>query len=1010
MKKLLFMILCALIGSVAYGQQRNVTGIVTDQAGQFIPGVTVVVKGTTSGTITNINGEFQIQASSQDVLQFSFLGMEMQEVSASQTNLKVAMKVSSELLEDVVVVGYGTSDVKDLTAPIVTIDSEKLSQRSVQNPMTALQGQVAGMNIVSSGSPGSAPNVKIRGVSTMSGTTDPLYVVDGMFMSNLDYLNPEDIESVSILKDASSAAIYGVRAAGGVIVVTTKQGKKEQKAQVSYNGYYGFQHVGNRVERADNILYSQYQRAIGNESLVENSINMYGGFEGADGSMYPTTNSDWYDYTLETAPIQSHNLSVVGGSSKVKYSFGGSYFGQEGISGSEDLFQRFTLRSKVDAELSDFITVGSNLIVSKINNDGSAANFNSSYYVPSIVPAYDQNNYDEKLNPYGLTNTQDMGISSSMGNPLTQQTYLNGNHSSTYKILPTFYAEFDFFQNDKLKLRSAYMQEIAMNMTSNLINEYQVSENQRRIPSHLSKSMTNYYNYVFNNVLTYADTKGDHRYSAMLGMEMRENNMRKMSGNVDGVPNGDEEYNYIDLGDDTTAKIDDEGTTERGLSYFGRVSYTFKDRYLFTGTMRMDGTSKWGNSKIGYFPSLGAGWILSEESFMAGTSSFMDYFKLRASWGILGNEGVGATNGSRSVSSLDVPNSGVFGDQSQIGYEVTNNYSTLDWEELHEINFGFDSRWFNNRLNFTFDWYQRNTPNMVIDYVLPNNQGTIKDNYGAMKNTGVDLALGWADKKGDFSYSFMGTMSFMNNEVTDLEGQPYLTSDNGRRHIEGSPIDAFYGYKVIGVYQTQEEIDSRLAVKDRANTAPGDFIYADINGDNQINSDDRTVLGSHLPDMNYGMNINLGYKQWELGMSFYGTAGAEILNNKRRNINKNMQRNQDVDLLTNAWSGVGSTNEYVSLEGLTKSRNGFNDSSAEITSFSVESADYFKVQNIQLAYNLPKSLLNRMHISKWRLYVNADNPINIFKYNGFSPEIASGFDDNFYPIPSTYTFGMNITF
>ncbi len=1015
MKKLLSLFYLFLLMTPAFAQSV-VNGVVTEsESGEPIPGVTVIVKNSSTGTVTDVNGKYSIRVNETDALVFSFIGLETTEESVgNRTTINVSMSKSARLVDEVVVVGYGTSDSRDLTAPIVTVGAEELTKRSVQNPMTALQGQVAGMNITSSGAPGSAPSIQIRGVNTMTGSTSPLYVVDGMFMSNIDYLNPDDIESVSVLKDASSAAIYGVRAASGVIVVTTKQGKRDQKPVVSYNGYYGFQSVNQRLELANSKMYTDYQRALDNpnEDVIQASINKFGGYTTEDGIEYPTTNVDWYDKVLESAaPIQSHNLSVTGGSAKVKYAFGASVFEQEGISEGEDRFSRFTLRSKVDAELSDMVTLGSNLIVSKINSNGGAASFNNAYFMAPILPAYDEANYHAEKNPNSISDPTSISLPGSMGHPLVKQTYLNNNHSATYKILPSFYAELDLLKNDKLKFRSSYMQEIAMNMSSNLNPTYRISANQGVEQTYLTKSSTNYFNYVWNNVLTYSDTKGDHRYTAMVGTEMRENSFRRMSGSVNDVPYGDEQYNYIDLGDETTANIDDDGSRERGLSYFTRLAYTYNDKYMLTATLRMDGTSKWGESRIGYFPSLGAGWIISEEDFLA-NASFLDFMKLRASWGILGNETVPASSGSRTISMLGDNSSAVFGDQVLSSLEIQNTFSRLDWEEIREVNLGFDSRMFRNRMMLSLDWYKRETPNMVIDYTLANSQGTIKKNFGAMKNTGLDLALGWSDQKGDFRYAVNGTMSFIKNEITDLEGQAYLTSDWGRRHYVGESINSFYGYVVEGVYQSQEEIDERKAgdFTPLGDPKAGDFRYKDVNEDGKIDGDDRTILGKHMPDYNYGLNLNLGYKNWELSTAFYGVGGNQILNQKRRNISANQQKNIDADLLNNAWTEAGSSNQYVSAAGLVRSRNKFNDSANDITSFVIENGNYFKIQNIQLAYNLPKTLINKVHVSSWRLYVNIDNPYIFHKYNGFTPEQSSGVDTDFYPIPSTYTFGMNITF
>lgn len=1034
MRKILSTLLCCMVTFVGLAQQRTVSGTVAGEDGVSIPGVTVIVKGSTTGTVTDVEGHYTIQAASNDVLSYSYIGMETVEKTASSTTLNVMLKATNVKLEGVVAIGYGTSDVKDLTAPIITVGTEDLTKRSVQNPLTALQGQVAGLNIVGSGVPGESPSIRIRGIGSLEGGNDPLYVVDGMFMDNINYLNADDIESMSILKDASSSAIYGVRASGGVIVVITKQGKKDQKPVVTYNGYYGFQTASQRMEMANTKQYVDYQLATKDaakyQQMFDDAISAYGSVE-IDGRLYPNVSTDWYDELLEnTTPIQSHNLSVVGGSKKVSYAFGASLFQQEGITINTDEFTRYNLRGKVDADLSDLVKVGANMIIARTLKEGATPGFDHAFHSPSFFPAYDSTFQNDVTNPEGLTDPGSVGLGASTWNPLVQALWENDKRLEKYRVLPSFYVEFDFLKNDKLVFKSNLMQELSFSMYNKMLPIRTLNQNYSRANTELTKTYSNTYNYTWNNVLTYAETKGKHRYSAMGGIELRENNYRLLEGFVNGVPDGDSSSEYIDLGNQTTESANDEGTTIRGLSFFTRMSYTFNDRYLATATLRADGTSKWGESDFGYFPSLGLGWIVSEENFM-NNAHYLDYFKIRGSYGVLGNENVPAEAGSRTVSRGDAGNSGnsgIFNGNIISGTTITDTYSTIDWEKIEEFNIGFDARLFSNRLNLTFDWYNRTTPNMVTNFVLPNNLGTIKDNFGEMKNTGVDLSAGWFDKKGDFSYGMSGTMSFMNNEITNLGGQPFLNgTDVKQRHYVGQAYNGFYGFVVEGVYQNEAEIADRgNCVWKKDDTEPGDFKYKDINGDGKISSEDRTIIGSPLPDFNYGINLNLAYKNLELSLAFYGVHGNEIYNKKRLGTSKFTDRNIDADVANNFWVGEGSTNQYASAAGFKKTRNGM-DPDQVLNTFFIEDGSYFKIQNIQLAYNLPKTWMSRVGMTNCRVYVNADNPYSFFKYNGFSPEIGSsvaepiagskaptttgdGIDLTTYPMTATYTLGLNITF
>lgn len=992
-------VLFILSSVVALAQSATVKGIVKDTYGEPLIGVTVLVKGTTQGTATDFDGNYELKNVSADaVLRFSQMGMKPQEITVGdKTTINVTLSEDTQLLDDVVVVGYGTAKAKDLTSPIANIKSDEITKVATANAMQAVQGKIAGVQVVNTGEPGSGPSVNIRGVGSF-GNASPLYVVDGMFYDNIDFLNPSDIEDMSVLKDASAAAIYGVRAANGVVLVTTKKGAFAQDAKITYNGYVGIQTPTNMVKMANTSQYAQMLREKDTDgsylSTLSNAAALWGGENGI-----PTTNTDWYDQLLQNAFMQSHSLDVTGGTEKAAYTVGLSYLKQDGILKYNSGYERFTLRTKGDYKPFNWLNLGTNVVLVKGHKTSSSNDaFFKAFTTPSMIPVYDANN---EGSTDGFASPVQLGLKNGlMANPVAQ-AYYNSSNNEVWQMLPSAYAEISLIPS-KLKFKTTYTLDLRLDRYWAFTPSYHVSENQTQTRSFLSKADSFDFNHVIDNVITYTDSFGKHNLTAMLGNSVREENNRTLKAEAYDVPAGRPEWGYINLGDETTRKGTDSGHTYRGVSFFGRALYNYDHKYLLSLTMRADGSSKF-NDKWGYFPSVGAGWVVSEEGFMRDQKIF-DLLKLRASWGKLGNDRGAASAGFAGINNV----TGVVGDQLLPGFTNKDTFSWLTWEVVDETNIGLEASFLNNRLRLDADYYRRMTNNAIVNAPMPITNEMIPGNYGKILNAGFEMNLNWADKIGkDFDYSIGFNMSTLKNEVKALkEGVPHLLSaDVAYQTIikPGEAINSYYGLKAVGVYQNEEQIkNDPIAVANKLK--PGDLMFEDVNGDNVIDANDRQILGSAIPKIMYGFNLAMGYKNFDFSMSMNGVAGNKIVN-KKRGGRIDPYLNYDADLVNNRWHGEGTSNSYPSAAALDNSW-----TYRYLSSFLVESGNYFRIQNMQLGYTFkhigPKSKKGAM----LRMYVSADRPFTAFSYNGFTPEISGGFDQQTYPMASNYTFGVRLTY
>lgn len=1006
MKKLMFLFYLIFSVTSVFAQQKSaVTGLVTEAAtGEPIPGVSVIIKDTNTGTITDFDGKYTIQAAGTDVLVFSFVGLESKEAPINnRTTIDVSLEESTEFVDEVVVVGYGQLKVKDLTSSIATVDSEELGRTPTGQAMQALQGKVAGMQVVSSGAPGDSPTIRVRGIGSYPGSNNeaPLYVVDGMFFDNIDFLNTSDIESISVLKDASAAAIYGVRAANGVVLIETKSGKNNQKSEIIYDGYYGMQVAQNVLKMANAEQYTTMAMESGSQTSIDNiykAMQRYG--RSRINPNVPDVNTDWYDEIMRIAPIQNHSLSVAGGSDKATYSLGTSYFGQEGILDMKNEYERFNLRSKVDFKATDWFTIGGNMIFSnatKYSQESSA--WSMAYWAVPILPVYDEMNTDAWPNNYA--SAEDIGYRGGQ-NPFSAIDY-NNRRMKIRKVLANFYAKVDLIPK-KLSFKTTYNHNFTSLNNRDVALPYFISTNFKRVDATLTKRSETYSNQIWDNVLTYDDSYGKHKWTVMAGTSFRDEAYDMLTAQGVNFPVDQEEAWYIsqsDLANIPTTAVRDGGSRQYGISYFSRISYNFDDRYLLYGTMRADGSSKY-QEKWGYFPTVGAGWVLSEENFMSDVD-VIDFLKLRASWGQLGNDKIRPSDGATTTDVVTT----AFGDVLYSGSTTASTFSSLEWEVTEETNVGFTSRLFDSRLSVEADYYLRDTKNAAISVKIPSTGSSVLRNVGVVRNSGFELAMNWSDQiNKDFSYSIGANISTLKNEVRDLYGQPYIDGGSAefrQRSIVGEPLLAFYGYEVAGVYQNEEQIQADpIAVAN--GLVPGDFIYRDQNGDDVIDDDDRVVLGSYFPKFMYGANVGLNYKNFEFSASLVGQSGNKILNRKRSEVIWFPDYNMDADLANNRWHGEGTTNSYPSSAAL---RKGWNQ---KLSSFFVEDGSFWRIQNIQLAYNLNGKDLFGAKIPDTKIIFTADRPLTVFSYNGFNPEVADGIDRQTYPIPATYTIGLNVKF
>ncbi|MDX8339000.1 TonB-dependent receptor [Draconibacterium sp. IB214405] len=1010
MRKTFFILFLLFSFSTLYAQDRiSISGSVVDASGITLPGVSVLEKGTTNGVVTDIDGNYTLSVKQGATVIFSYIGFLSQEINPRQGGtINIQLQEDVVGLEEVVVVGYGSMKKADLTSSISTLKSDELVKTPAGQAMESLQGKVAGVQIVNSGSPGSSPTVRIRGIGSFpsSSNSSPLYVVDGMYFDNIDFLNPSDIETLSILKDASASAIYGVRAANGVVLITTKKGSLNTETSITYEGYYGIQVPQNVMQMANAEQFVDYIYQTGSEadiSFIENAMQRYG--RSRVNPNVPDVNTDWYAEIMKShARQQNHSVSVLGGNDKTSYSMGVSYYDQEGLLEAEDRYKRMNIRTSIDHQANSWLKAGVNFNVSNgtrdIADDGA---WFSAYHAVPILPVYDQENYEDLLaqgidNPSNYSSGQLLDYRGSQ-NPFLNLAY-NQKRQNIRKVLAGVYAEVDLLPN-MLKFKTTYNSSMMFLKQRNVGIPYYITTSTRRILSTVESIRTTDVNHFFDNTLTYTNSFGDHNVSAMGGMSYRDEWYDYLRGYAEDIPLNESAWYISQSQSESSKQVSDDGERLHGISYFGRVSYNYDNKYIAYFTIRQEGTQKY-QEKWGTFPAFGLGWVVTEEGFMENVG-FLDYLKLRGGWGKLGNDKIARQDGANTTNPVYL----AIDDMQIDGTTTTSTFGYLGWETVTGTNVGFNAELFDNRLTIDADYFVRDTEDAAIPVSLKLQSGSVLRNVGTIRNSGLELAVNWRNEiTRDFSYTVGANISTLKNEVRDLYGQSYINGGSAefrQRSQVGEPLLSFYGYEVAGVYQNQAEIDADPVAVDNS-LVPGDFKYVDQNNDDVINDDDKVFLGSYIPTFSYGGFIGLNYKDFEFSMNIMGQTGNKILNRKRGEIIWTNDTNIDADLANGLWNGEGTSNKYPSASGL---RRGWNQNFSD---YLVEDGNFFRIQNIQVAYNLDGEKLFGAGMPDARIFVTAEKPLTVFKYNGFNPEVNNGIDRQFYPVPAVYTIGVNLKF
>lgn len=999
-KKTLIVFVALIFPFFVSAQKQTVTGKVASSDGSPLIGASVLENGTPNGTQTDASGNYSISVNANATLLFSSVGFDDTTVAVSGRSVVDATLAPAEhTLQQVVVVGYGTQRKIDVTGSVANIKGDVIAKQSSYNPLSALQGQVAGVQIANAGAPGAPPQITIRGVGTVYGNTNPLYVVDGVWYNDVSFLNSSDIESISVLKDASSESIYGIRAANGVILITTKKGRRNGKAVINYNGFAGNQVITNQIKMATGPEYAQM---INEVYALNGSPSLY-----ADPSKFGTT--DWYHLILRNAFVTNNQISVTGGGEKSSYNFSLGYYHQDGLVKNND-FDKFSVHVSNDYQVTNFLKVGVNTtgILSK-SNDAPGSIFYDLFNAAPIVPAfYSDNSYGDPSD-YNIA-------AANQKNPQENIDYFN-HTTKTWKLNGNVYADVKFLKNFTFhtSVGGDFAQAEIKGYTP-FTNYYRIPVALRNTHSVLSFERDETRNWILENTLTFDKRIGDHSLKVLLGQGSQEYRFYKLNGSIQDVPEGTS-TEYISLGNPSSATVTDEGSLDRVSSYFGRVNYAYQDKYLLTGSIRADGTSKFSNT-WGYFPSVGLGWVISKEKFFENQHIF-NSLKLRGSWGRVGNLSVPANlsvlTASQTPSLVYVGGDGGSAPGASINTVVT---PTTKWEVGEGTDVGLEAALLNNKLNLELDWYNKKTVDAIFAIPVLGSVGTVSGtiigNQATFQNQGFEFLATWKDDiNKDWHYSLSVNGGVNQNKVLKVAtgGNPiydYLGANVITRTMVGQPIGEFFGREVIGVFQSAADIagyTNKNGVVIQPTAKPGDFKYKDMNGDGVIDDKDRAVLGNPNPKFIFGINTSVTYKRFDLMLDLQGVSGVSIYNGNFAL--RYGGENYTKDFYDNRWHGEGTSNVYPSVN--VAGNNSYTNS------FFVEDGSYFRVRNAQLGYTI---IGNQQHsfFSNLRFYVNAQNPFTWFSYRGFTPEVQAnsptkaGIDQQVYPLYATYNFGVNLTF
>lgn len=989
----------------AQQQAKTVTGTVTDVSGEPIIGANIRIKGTTTGTITDIDGNFSIEAEPQSVIEVSYIGYLTQEtVINNQKSIRFLLKEDTKTLDEVVVIGYGVQKKADLTGSVANINTEKLNTQSNANIGQALQGKIAGVDIVSQGgAPGSGTRIMVRGIGTLNNAS-PLYIVDGMYMNSIDHINPNDIASIDVLKDASSAAIYGSRAANGVIIVTTKEGSNtEGKPIIDLSVNLGISTASKFLDMLDAKGWAEVT-TIARQAIGKPALDM-----ATDLANKP--DNDWQDIMFRPALMQNYNLSVKGGGKYSTYYTGLGYFNQDGIVIGTN-YQRYNIQSKNDYKRGIF-SAGTNLIISFSHDKPLHQELRGGMIgtILQSVPTLEK--YDDtREGGYGGT----YGDVVNIPHPLAIiDDNIMDRYNENVKIFANLYAQIELFKGLKYKLNLT--PDFSFERYKNYLNKYDFGLATNSI-TQLTERQRRRRNILVENLLTFDRTFGEHKISALAGYTYQDSRFRHIQAYGEGLPQGLEEI------DAATTNRSNEGNSWRSVltSILGRVFYSYQNKYLFTATIRRDGSSKFGkNNRYGYFPSFSLGWNVAEEKFMENVH-WLDQLKLRGGYGVLGNQEIDNYQYSSTITTgINYPD----GNGGLLQGAFPKNFANPDikWEETAMTNVGIDFMAFNNRLSLTADYYVKNTKDILLTVPIPISSGGANDpirNAGKIRNNGFEFNLGWMDQPNpDISYGINLIGSFNKNKVIAMGSESgSIKGGSTNQNITtsetkaGYPIGGYWLIPTAGYFNSQEEVDAyaKDGKKIQPAAEPGDIKFVDANNDGVINDDDRVFQGSPFPDFTFALNGNMRYKNFDLSIGLQGVLGNKIYNATRQTLEDVTKGSNFLASCLDYWTPENKNASHPRLTWDDPNRN----TRAESDRY-LENGSYLRLRSVQLGYTFPQTWFKGA-IQHARVYINAENLFTITSYSGYSPDVNAdnanyrGFDNFIYPTNRTFMLGLNVTF
>ena len=1033
----LMLALQAMLGigaGVLYAQTVKGT-VISGSDNEPLIGASVMVEGTRNGAVTDLDGNFTISAKNGQTLEVSYLGFITQKVKVTGSVINVTLNEDKQSLDEVVVVGYGVQKKKLVTGATVQLKGDDIAKLNTTNPLSAMQGQTPGVNIVStSGQPGASMSVTIRGLGTV-GNSQPLYLIDGVG-GDITTLNPADIESIDVLKDAASAAIYGAQAANGVVLVTTKSGK-EGVSKITYDGYVGWQTLGRKFEMLNANQYMQIMdEALLNSYMSPIDWTSLNAIRDANGNVY---NTDWIDQAVDNGALTtSHSLAFTGGSKTSTYSISGGYTGQDGLIGGSDVsyYKRYNLRVNSEHKMwNGLVTIGEHVGFVYKDSRGMGTgniynnNLRSAFSTSPLVPVYDANG-----NYYS---TVDSDWNKNDGNPYGTMMMNRYNQSKNTSVDANVYVQIEPIKN--LKFKTVFGLSYGGSNYRSFTPIYKFTPQSGNGITKVNQSNGNGTSLVWTNTLTYDFDIKDHHISALLGSETTKYDGESTGSYGVNLTAGfdDWEHAYVENTEKGHADRKVSGgpyDATRGQSFFARLGWSWKDRYMVNATMRADGSSKFAKGhRWGYFPSVSAGWTLTEEDFMKSAASWLDFLKLRLSWGQVGNANINCYQYLAPVTTSNTNyNFGATGgtDAWVMGaYTERLANEKVKWETSEQYNVGLDARFLRQRLSLTLDGYIKSTKDWLVQAPIRATAGTGGPviNGGDVKNKGIEVGLSWNDNIGrDFTYSVGANFAYNHNEVGNIptldgiihgkDNQIYQNAEEFYRAENGHAIGYFWGYKTAGLFQNQKEINDWIAAGNgiyQADVKPGDVKYVDVNHDGVINASDKVDLGNGLPKYTFGFNVNLAWKGFDLSANFTGAAGFQIAQSYRDP--SSSQANYSRRILKR-WTGEGTSNEIPRVTYGDVGNWLFSD-------LYLQDGDYIRLQNLTMGYDF-KKLISWKGLSKMRLYFQVQNLFTLTKYDGMDPEIGSfngtngnssdswvsGVDMGYYPHPRTFIVGLNLAF